>query len=86
MLVLPGTDARHAHANAEHLRREVEARCTIIEEIPVGMTVSIGSAQYTSPETTEALVRRADAAMYAAKKAGRNQVVAADVAVAGGPA
>ena len=45
--------------------------------MPVGMTVSIGSAQYTSPETAEALVRRADAAMYAAKKAGRNQVVAA---------
>jgi diguanylate cyclase (GGDEF)-like protein len=41
------------------------------------MTVSIGSAQLLPSETVEALVRRADAAMYEAKKAGRNRVVAA---------
>ena len=86
MLVMPGTDGGRAHAAAQHLRREVQARCAVIEEMSVGMTVSIGSAQYATPETVEALVRRADAAMYAAKKAGRNQVVAADAHVAGQPA
>ena len=86
MLVLPGTDGQHAQATAERLRREVEAHCAVIDGVAVGMTVSIGSAQYAAPETAEALVSRADAAMYAAKKAGRNQVVAADVAVAGGQA
>jgi diguanylate cyclase (GGDEF)-like protein len=77
MMVMPGTDDRHAHSTAEHLRREVEVRCAVIDEIPVGMTVSIGSAQLRPSETVEALVRRADAAMYEAKKAGRNRVVAA---------
>ena len=86
MLVMPGTDGRRAHVAAEHLRREVQARCAVIDEIPVGMTVSIGSAQCAPAETAEALVRRADAAMYAAKKAGRNQVVAADAKAAGAPA
>jgi diguanylate cyclase (GGDEF)-like protein len=76
MMVMPGTDDRHAHSTAEHLRREVEVRCAVIDEIPVGMTVSIGSAQLRPSETVEALVRRADAAMYEAKKAGRNRVVA----------
>jgi diguanylate cyclase (GGDEF)-like protein len=86
MLVMPGTDARRAREAGEQLRREVQARCAVIDEIPVGMTVSIGSAQWGPQESAEALVRRADAAMYAAKKAGRNQVVAADMAAAGAPA
>ena len=37
-------------------------------------------------ETGGALVRRADAAVSAAKKAGRNQVVAADAKAVGAPA
>ena len=40
----------------------------------------------TSRNLVELLLRRADAAMYAAKKAGRNQVVAADAKAAGAPA
>ena len=77
MLVLPGANGRRARDTAEHLRRKVELRCAAIDDVPVGMTVSIGSAEFSSPETAEALVKRADAAMYAAKKAGRNRVVSA---------
>jgi diguanylate cyclase (GGDEF)-like protein len=38
-------------------------------------TVSIGIATLHDGETTAALLKRADAAMYAAKAAGRNRVV-----------
>jgi diguanylate cyclase (GGDEF)-like protein len=77
MLVLPGTNGRHARDVAERLRRKVEERSAVLDGVRVGMTVSIGSAEFLPPETAEDLVRRADAAMYAAKKAGRNRVVSA---------
>ena len=44
-------------------------------DIPV--SVSIGVAQWTGQETVEKLLARADAALYTAKRSGRNQVVAA---------
>ena len=76
MLVLPGVNGRHARDAAERLRRKVEGRSVVLDGVRVGMTVSIGSVEYAAPETADALVKRADAAMYAAKEAGRNRVVA----------
>lgn len=40
----------------------------------VPVTVSVGVAQFVPDDTLESLIRRADAALYAAKEAGRNQV------------
>jgi diguanylate cyclase (GGDEF)-like protein len=76
MLVLPGVNGRHARDAAERLRRKVEGRSVVLDGVRAGMTVSIGSVEYAAPETADALVKRADAAMYAAKEAGRNRVVA----------
>ncbi|MEM1113555.1 MAG: diguanylate cyclase [Pseudomonadota bacterium] len=44
---------------------------------PVQLTASIGVATLTGEETIEQLLRRADVAMYDAKRAGRDRVVAA---------
>lgn len=46
--------------------------------VPHRQTCSVGYAQWDGTESTEALVARADAAMYAAKQAGRDRAVAAD--------
>ena len=78
VLVMPETDAEYASAVAERLRSDVEKvpfATRSGDQIPV--TVSIGLAQWQgASDTAEALIRRADQALYAAKRAGRNRVVA----------
>jgi GGDEF domain-containing protein len=57
------------------------AEATVAEElrraVPAGATCSIGVAMWDGRETPDALVARADAALYRAKAAGRDRVVAA---------
>jgi diguanylate cyclase (GGDEF)-like protein len=81
LLVLPGADRRRGRDVAEHIRRLVEARCRRIAGVPLDMTVSIGVTESRPNDTVADLIARADAAMYAAKRAGRNRVVSADAAV-----
>jgi diguanylate cyclase (GGDEF)-like protein len=78
VLVLPGANRRRAHDTAEAIRHGVETRCRQIAGIQLDMTVSIGVAEAQRHDTATALIARADAAMYAAKNAGRNRVVDAD--------
>jgi diguanylate cyclase (GGDEF)-like protein len=59
----------------------LEGAKVVVERIraatPAGQTVSAGIAQWDSSEDGEALVTRADAALYAAKAAGRDRALAA---------
>ena len=56
-----------------------EAPCVVNSELTVEVTLSVGVAcsQGDAKNPTE-LVAAADKALYAAKKGGRNQIVAAD--------
>lgn len=78
VVVMPETDVSFAGTVAERLRRDVEKVPFAIRAggtLPV--TVSIGLAEWVGPgDSAEALIRRADQALYAAKRAGRNRVVA----------
>lgn len=69
-LVAPGCDLAVMREMAERLRTQIAASLA-------GITVSIGicAIDPTQPESADALVARADAALYRAKDAGRNQVV-----------
>jgi two-component system cell cycle response regulator len=71
LVLLPDTDSEAAGHVAEKLRAEVAAAPS-----PVPLTVSIGVASWDD-ETPEALLHRADEALYAAKQAGRDRVLAA---------
>jgi predicted signal transduction protein with EAL and GGDEF domain len=42
------------------------------------VTCSLGVAEWEPGDTIDSLLRRADVALYEAKRAGRNRVVAAD--------
>jgi len=77
VLVLPGMATRQALQRAELIREAFGASDASPGEDPAGRraTVSIGVAMF--PEhghDMEALMRSADAAMYAVKRAGRNGV------------
>ncbi|MDQ3510625.1 MAG: GGDEF domain-containing protein, partial [Pseudomonadota bacterium] len=71
-LLLPGVSQAEALARAEHVRAEMQKR---LEPI----TVSIGVAGYVPTACGDSvdLLRCADAALYRAKRAGRNRVEAA---------
>jgi two-component system, cell cycle response regulator len=71
LVLLPDTGAGAAHHVADKLRAEVAGART-----PVPVTVSIGVATWDG-EAPEDLLHRADEALYAAKQAGRDRVMAA---------
>lgn len=78
VLVLTGVDGQAAAALAERVRVKIERRCARVDEVEVGLTVSIGVAECTAEDTVASLIKRADEAMYRAKRAGGNQMVVAD--------
>lgn len=81
--ILPATALPEALAIAETLRAHVEALRVAPGpgKPPVPLTTSIGVACWLAgDESPERLVRRADEALYRAKAAGRNRVVAAPCA------
>ena len=78
LVVIPGADVAAAAAFAESLRRACEERAIAHPASPVAgvVTISLGAAACvpTSTATAGELVAQADAALYRAKKGGRNRV------------
>jgi diguanylate cyclase (GGDEF)-like protein len=70
-------DAREAPEVAERVRRAVAERSLVCAGRRIAATVSIGLAVRDEASTLESLLDQADAAMYRAKRAGRNQVAVA---------
>lgn len=74
--LLPETDRAGALVLAERLRRAVEG-ATAVEKLDVRLTISIGVSALDPGEAgLDAALKRADVALYAAKRAGRNRIVA----------
>ncbi len=78
VVVMPGTAAGDAASAAERLRSSVAALAMDPACGPAQVTISIGLACTEGREiAAEGLLGEADAALYAAKRAGRNRVEAA---------
>jgi diguanylate cyclase len=76
-LILPNTSVEQAAAVAERIRHLINSRTLVKKATKENMgriSVSIGATQMVAEDTADSVVDRADMCMYAAKKAGRNQV------------
>ena len=73
-IALAGCGADQAALLGEGVRRAVAALDIRRGDASVGLTVSVGVAALRSADTLDTLFARADAALYRAKRAGRNRV------------
>jgi diguanylate cyclase len=77
-VVLPNTALRQALTVADHIRRAVmakELKKKSTGEILGRVTISVGVSMLKQGDDTDSLIERADACLYAAKRAGRNRVI-----------
>jgi len=80
LIVLSETPLSGVEMFCERLRKKVEQMTFVQGQDSINLTLSIGFAATNETEelTAKELVRRADVALYEAKKCGRNQVVSYD--------
>jgi diguanylate cyclase len=77
-VVLPNTALRHALSVADQLRRTVmakELKKKSTGELLGRVTISVGVSLLRPIDDTDALIERADACLFAAKRSGRNRVI-----------
>lgn len=81
LILLPETYADGAAGVAEELRQAIATTPVTCGQRTLDCTVTIGAAERSPAETVGDTLRRADEAMYAGKRAGKNRVVVADDAL-----
>ncbi|WEK06190.1 MAG: PleD family two-component system response regulator [Candidatus Devosia phytovorans] len=77
VVLMPDTDYQQAEMVAERVRQSISEReFEVSAGRPLAVTVSAGvTLNETTSDTPESLIKRADVALYRAKREGRNRVV-----------
>lgn len=81
-IILAGANLQAGAIVAEQIRAALDGKRLVNKtsgQGVVGVTVSVGVAQFRPGETASSLIGRADAALYRAKHVGRNRVCTEDV-------
>lgn len=73
--LLKGMTTKQAEKIAERIRKSIESQSHTSQEL--NLTVSIGLCKWQKDEGVDAVIKRADDALYKAKETGRNVVVKA---------
>lgn len=76
MIILPQTNANEAYEHAQKLREKIEQHNF---EVVGRKTSSFGVSSFIDGDTSKTIVKRADDALYEAKKSGRNRVCLKEV-------
>jgi diguanylate cyclase (GGDEF)-like protein len=79
LILLPGARSHHAMEIAERCRRAIGSLVIDAKGVALPLTASVGVSSRMRSEITDSdhIIHLADEAMYQAKRAGRNRVVAA---------
>lgn len=75
VIIMTNTDLELAEIIAQRIRQGVMDTPLHLKELTIHVTISLGVAMLKEGERKEALLERADTAMYEAKRGGRNRVV-----------
>jgi len=78
MVVLPETPLEEAMQTVTRVQRELTKQIFMYNNQRLLITFSAGVALHVPGESQEDMIKRADEALYKAKKAGKNRVVAAE--------
>lgn len=73
-VIMPSTTAHEVREVSQRIRKSVEALQVTCGSKLIGLTVSVGAANAMTADDANLLIKRADTALYAAKRNGRNRV------------
>lgn len=82
-ILLPNTIHKEALLISSRILRNLTKKFFLHENKRLLITFSAGVAQYQPGESQESIFKRADQAMYKAKKTGKNQILAAEEQLSG---
>ncbi|WP_347901376.1 GGDEF domain-containing protein [Pseudomonas purpurea] len=77
LILLSNTPREAAAMVGERLRNAAQTQDYMADETPIALTVSLGCSTLLPGESAESLLRRADSALYVAKREGRNRLAMA---------
>jgi diguanylate cyclase (GGDEF)-like protein len=75
IIILPDCPSDHGIKLAERIRKTIEGIEFVYKENRIWVTISIGITEYIRGQDLNEFKKRADQALYQAKKSGRNRVV-----------
>ncbi len=77
IIALPHTSLEDARIFAERLRKSVEGHTIVFDNTKLSVTISMGISCFSNlaSDTPDLLIKRADSALYTAKRTGKNKVV-----------
>lgn len=74
LVILPNASLQVANLTAQRLRKAIESSALVEQPEAINVTASFGVSEFIGDESVEFRIGRADAALYDAKHAGRNNV------------